>query len=493
MSIDPRTPVLVGAGQYVHRAAGLDDALDASALMAEAIRAAASDAGLDEVPNPDSIRVVGLLSHRYHNPARVVAERLGVTPRELALTTMGGNSPQTLVNTTALDIQRGDLDLAILTGGEAWRTRMRARKQGVELHWPAAAEDDVPLMLGKDLVMNMDEERERGIVMPVQVYPMFETAVRAAAGRTPEEHLEIISELWSRFSKVAEDNPYAWLREFHTAEEIRTPSATNRMVGLPYTKYMNSNNDVDMGAALIMCSAEKAQALGIPHDRWVFPLSGADCHEHQYVSHRWSFAETPAVELGGRLALELAGLTIDEIDIVDLYSCFPSAVELGAKSLGLSLDQQLTRTGGLSFAGGPWNNYVMHAIATVMGELRAGLGSTALVWANGGYTTKHAFGVYSTTPPATPFRHAYPQDQIDAMPRRSLAPPADAAGSATVEAYTVIHSRDGLPERGIAACLLPDGRRAWGTTDDAALASAMCEGEWVGRAVQLDAEGTLHA
>jgi acetyl-CoA C-acetyltransferase len=101
--------------------------------------------------------------------------------------------------------------------------------------------------------------------------------------------------------------------------------------------------------------------------------------------------------------------------------------------------------------------------------------------------------VYSTTPPATPFRHAYPQDQIDAMPRRSLAPPADAAGSATVEAYTVIHSRDGLPERGIAACLLPDGRRAWGTTDDAALASAMCEGEWVGRAVQLDAEGTLHA
>jgi acetyl-CoA C-acetyltransferase len=493
MSIDPRTPVLVGAGQYVHRAAGLDDALDASALMAEAIRAAASDAGLNDVPNPDTLRVVGLLSHRYHNPARVVAERLGLSPNELAVTTMGGNSPQTLVNTTTLDILHGDLDLAVLCGGEAFRTRMKARKLGVELNWPATSEDDHPRLLGEDLMMTMPEERERGIVMPVQVYPMFETAIRAAAGRTPEEHLEVISGLWSRFSKVAEDNPFAWIREFHTPEEIRTPRPSNRMVGLPYTKYMNSNNDVDMGAALIMCSVEKAQALGIPQDRWVFPLSGTDCHEHQFISHRWSFSETPAIELGGRLALELAGMTIDDIDIIDLYSCFPSAVQLGAQSLGLPLDRQLTRTGGLSFAGGPWNNYVMHAIATVMNELRAGVGRTALVWANGGYTTKHAFGVYSTTPPTRVFQHAYPQAAIDAMPRRELAPPADAAGPATIEAYTVMHSRDGLPELGFAACLLADGRRAWGTTDDAALASAMCEGEWVGRAVQLDAEGTLHA
>jgi len=299
--------------------------------------------------------------------------------------------------------------------------------------------------------------------------------------------------LWSRFSEVASRNPYAWIPTFKTPEEIRTPSASNRMVGLPYTKMMNSNNDVDMGAALIMCSVEKAQALGVPRDRWVFPLSGTDCHEHQFISNRWSFAETPAVELGGRLALEMAGKRIDEIDIIDLYSCFPAAVQLGAKSLGLSLDQQLTRTGGLSFAGGPWNNYVMHSIATVMGELREQPGTTGLVWANGGYTTKHAFGVYATEPGATEFRHAYPQDQIDAMPRRELAEAADAAGTATVEAYTVMHGREGQPETGLAACLLADGRRAWGTSSDEALAAAMCEGEWVGRTITLDGEGTIHA
>ncbi len=488
--IDPRTPVLVGAGQYCQRAAGLDDALDASALMAEAIRAAADDAGLTSVPNPDTIRVIALLSWRYHNPARVVADRLGLTPNEFATTTMGGNSPQTLVNTTALDILRGDLDIAILTGGEAWRTRMKARQAGAELHWPRAAEDDHPRLMGEALEMNHPYERARGISMPVQVYPMFETAIRARAGLTPEEHLDRIADLWSRFSAVAAKNPYAWIQEYKTADEIRTPGPTNRMVGLPYTKCMNSNNDVDQSAALIMCSADKAQALGIARDRWVFPLSGSDCHEHPYISNRWSFAETPAVELGGRRALELAGLGIDDIDIVDLYSCFPAAVQLGAQSLGLSLDRQLTRTGGLSFAGGPWNNYVMHSIATVMNDLREQPGN-GLVWANGGYTTKHAFGTYSTEPPSTPFRHAYPQEEIDAMPRRELAEAVDAEGAAAIEAYTVMYSRDGLPELALAACLLADGRRAWGTSADPSLAAAMSEGEWVGRPVALDAAGDL--
>ncbi len=492
MSLDPRTPVLIGAGQFVHRATGIDDALDASALMCEAIRSAAADAGLTAVPNPDSVRVVGLLSWKYGDPAWVVADQLGLSPRETAATTMGGNSPQTLVNGTAMEIQRGELDLAILCGGEAWRTRMRARKAGIELQWPTAPAEQMPRLLGEDLEMNHPAERERHIVMPVQVYPMFETAVRAAAGRTVDEQQVLSSELYARFSEVAAANPYAWLREAKTADEIRTPTASNRMIGFPYTKYMNSNNDVDMGAALIMCSVEKAQALGVPRDRWVFPHSGADCHEHNYISNRWSFAETPAVELGGRRALQLAGLGIDDIEVIDLYSCFPSAVQLGAQSLGIDLARQVTRTGGLAFAGGPWNNYVMHAIATVMADLRDRPGAKGLVWANGGYATKHSFGVYATTPPVS-FQHAYPQDEIDAMPRRELAEPAEAAGDATIEAYTVMFSRESEPETAFAACLLPDGRRAWGSSTDSALTAAMCDGEWVGRAATLTPDGTLTA
>ena len=329
------------------------------------------------------------------------------------------------------------------------------------------------------------------IVAPIQIYPIFESAIRAASGRSVDEHNQHLGKLWSNFSKVAVANPYAWIRKSMTPEEIITTGPRNRMIGLPYTKVMNSNNDVDQSAAIIMCSVAAAERMGISKDKWVFPIAGTDCHEHRYVSERDTFADTPAVKLGGKMALDLAETSINDIDIVDLYSCFPSAVQLGAASLGLSTDRQLTRTGGLSFAGGPWNNYVMHAVATVIGELRARPGEKGLVWGNGGYATKHAFGVYSTTPPTNGFKHAYPQDQIDALPRRTVVDIGTSEGPATIEGYTVMHDRDGNPERAIAPCLLPNGNRAWGISDDADTVKAMCEGEWVGRAVRLDATGTL--
>ncbi len=429
MALDPRAPVIIGVGQTVQHTDDLDEALDPSLLMCSAIGNATVDAGLRTIPNPQSLRVVNLLTWKYGDPAFLIAQQLGLTPKETAYTPMGGQSPQSLVNSTAAEIQAGSLDIAILTGGEARRTRVRARKAEVELRWPTAPEGQQPTIIGDDLVLNHPTELERGIMMPVQIYPIFESAIRAASGSTPEQHLQIISELWSRFSDVAADNPFAWSRRALTAEEIRTPSSRNRMIGLPYTKYMNSNNDVDMAAAIIMCSAEHAASLGVPRDQWVFIHAGTDCHEHPFVSNRWSFADTPAIELGGRRVMELAECSIDDIGLIDLYSCFPAAVQLGAQSLGLALDRQLTRTGGLSFAGGPWNNYVMHAIATIVGELRGQPGELGLVWANGGYTTKHAFGIYSTAPSTHGFRHDHPQDEIDALPQRQLAEAADAAGA----------------------------------------------------------------
>ncbi|MCX6515681.1 MAG: acetyl-CoA acetyltransferase [Actinobacteria bacterium] len=491
MTIDPRTPVLIGTGQVLQRAEGLDDARDPVALMVEAITLAASDAGLSSVPNPDAIRVVSLLSWKYGNPAQFIAEDLGLTPRELGLSAMGGNTPQTLVNAASRQILAGEIDLVILTGGETTRTRARYNKAGLTPDWRTT--DIAPVPVSEDLTMNMPEELARKIMMPIQIYPLFETALRAQAGRSIADHQVHISELYARFSAVAATNPYAWSRKQYTAEEIRTASDTNRMIGFPYPKLMNSNNDVDMSAALILCSAEKATALGVPRDRWIFPQSGSDAHEHAFISHRNHFYDTPAIELAGRRVLELAGMSINDIDLVDLYSCFPSAVQLGAKSLGLDINGQLTRTGGLQFGGGPWNNYVMHAIATVANELRSGVGATGLVWANGGYTTKHAFGVYATTPPKNGFSYDYPQDQIDALPRRSLASPADAAGEMTIEGYSVMHDREGNPERSIASCILADGRRAWADTTDVGIGRDMCTNEWVGRTVRADDSGTLLA
>ena len=320
---------------------------------------------------------------------------------------------------------------------------------------------------------------------------MFETALRSAHGMTIEQHRAHVGALWSRFSDVAASNPFAWTQKRLTSDEIVTPTATNRMVGYPYTKVMNSNNDVDMAAALVMCSVEKAISLGIPRDRWVFPVAGTDAHEHNFVSHRWSFVDTPAIRIGARRLFELTGWAPQDLDVIDLYSCFPSAVQLGAASIGLSLDQRLTCTGGLPFAGGPFNNYVMHAIATTMVELRRRGEGKGFVWANGGYATKHSFGAYQVDDPRHPFLHDSPQDAVDALPARRAASASDVSGDVTVEAYSVMHDRDGSPARLAAAVLTDDGVRSWGVSHDKGLMDHCIANDAVGERLSLSSTGDL--
>ena len=497
--IDPRTPILVGQAQVAQHIDNLESAAGPIELMSQAVRKAFADAGIQNTGTKnattiDALRVVRSLSTRNTNPARDIASILEISANEYGLTPHGGNMPQYLVNSAALQIRDNGAQMIVLTGGESFRSRRRARAAQMTLPWMELKEGQelqAPTALGEDLVMNHEIELAHKIMLPIEIYPMFETALRYRDKRTVADHQKHISELWARFSDVAATNPHAWIQQKYTAEAIRTPTQDNRMIGFPYTKLMNSNNDVDMAAALVMCSVERAEALGIARDKWIFLHAGTDCHEHNFVSHRYSFTDTPAIRIGGQRVLALAEKSIDEIENLDLYSCFPSAVQLGAESLGVSLDRQLTCTGGLSFAGGPFNNYVMHAIATTMTTLREKPQETGLVWANGGYATKHAFGVYATTPPLHGFRHELPQSEVDSLPRREVATAIDAQGPATVEAYRVMHDRDGAAEKVRASVLLADGRRAWATSDNTQLGTDMCENEWVGKTVTLDETGAI--
>ncbi len=490
MTLDPRTPVLIGSGQVLQHESDVTKVRDPAALMAEALTSAALDAGLKALPDPDALWICALLSWNYGNPAAVVARHAHVQPRHLGVSGMGGNTPQSLVNNAAQLMQNGDIDMVFIAGGETARSKRRAKKLGAEWKWSTS---DEPFdQVTEELVMVSPEEIERKLYMPIQVYPIFESAIRASLGHSISEHQLHLGKLWARFSDVAAQNPNAWSRVARTAEEIITPTLDNRMIGFPYTKMLNSNNDVDMAAGFIMCTVEKAMSMGVSRDKWVFVHSGTDAHEHLFISNRHRFDETPAVRIAGRRALEMAGIGIDDVSIIDLYSCFPSAVQLGAASLGLSLDRQLTRTGGLQFGGGPWNNYVSHSIATVMTDVRNAPGENGLVWANGGFATKHAFGIYSTRPPRDGFMYDHPQDEVDELPMRTAATRAEAEGPAVIEAYTVMHSRDGEPELVIAACLLADGRRAWGTSTDSRLGATMVKEEHIGTPCHLDADGVLN-
>jgi len=486
--MDPaRIPVLVGVGQVQQRVDDPTRAGEPLDLMQDAVRIAGVDTGQpDLLARADAVYVIQGM-WRYGNPARAIADAVGASRARTVGTGYGGNMVQTCLNEIANAIVAGELEAAIVAGAECGRTRARARAAGVHVGWNGAP-GEPDRRLGSLAPMIDPVEQAHGIVRPSHVYAMFETAIRHHRGEDPATHLARIAALWARMSEVASANPHAWIRKRMSAEEIATPSATNRMIGYPYPKLMNSNNGVDMGAALVVCSLARAEAAGIDPSRFVFPVAGTDGTDHVLVSHRDTFYESPAIRIAGRRALELAGLSADAVEHVDVYSCFPSAVQVAARELGLAEDRPLSVTGGLTFGGGPLNDYVLHSIATMVERLRAEPGTRGLVTANGGFLSKHAFGVYATEPPRDGWQYDRPQDAIDRTPARELVD--DHAGPVEVEAYTVDYDADG-PARAMVACRLPGGRRAWGTSDDRGLARAMTEAEFCGRTLERGADGAI--
>ena len=496
-----RIPIIVGVAQVAQRE---NDPLVARApleLMADAIRAAVENTQATPVLQAiDSIRVVqGMWG--YTNPARMLAQRFDLSGVQTGLTSLGGNYVQSLANQSFLDIQQARNELIVLVGSECGRTQARARKSGLALAWnpatmvpgsdPTASDgitDRPEFFLGSNRSTRHAAELQRGIRHPVQYYPIFETAVRYVNNESVATHLERIAELWARFSDVATDNPDAWIRRRFSASEIAIPSSFNRLISHPYPKLMNSNNHVDQGAALIVTSTDFAKHLGIPEERWIYPLAATEAWDHLCVSERDNLYSSPAIRLAASSLFEQTGLGIEDLEFVDLYSCFPSAVQIAAREIGLGLERPLTVTGGLTFAGGPWNNYVMHAIARTVDLLRTKPTEHALVTANGGLLTKHALCLYSGTPPGADFSCNNLQAEVDATVKRAVK--VEHIGEATIEAYTVMYGAEAA-EIAHAACLVGDGERTWANVTDPDTVLAMTKEEYCGRTGKIDGAGNL--
>ncbi|HEV2562323.1 MAG TPA: acetyl-CoA acetyltransferase [Rhizomicrobium sp.] len=500
-NINPRTPVLVGAAQFTQRTARegrIADGLNPIAMLAKASRDALADAGAN-ASDLDTISVVrftadspgdqGRLPRRmFRNPPLSVANHIGAKPRRTIYTATGGNTPQWLVNRTAEDIARGECDAALLVGAEYIGTLLAAMKNGIDLGWsnlPDVDNGSDPEEIGDQRAGVSPYERAYALHFPVNTYPLFENAIRGQRGRTPEAHLKYLGEFFSPFTKVAAANPHAWFQTFRSSEEISTPTDKNRIVGFPYTKYLNAVIEVDMAAAVVMMSVEKAQALGIPQSKWVFLHGCGDANDIWNVTERADFHSSPAIRTMGEKAFAMADIGADDLSFIDLYSCFPSAVEIGCQELGISETDPrgFTITGGLPYFGGPGNNYVMHSIVTMMEKLRANPAKFGLCTGNGWYVTKHSAGIYSTKPVDGKWEREDPknyQRDIDAMAHVKIAEKPQ--GAATVETYTVASDRKGR-RFGIIVGRLNDGSRFLANTpNDEATLEQMMKEEILGRA-----------
>jgi acetyl-CoA C-acetyltransferase len=494
--MDGTTPVLIGAGQFTYRGDPGASPSPVALLKIAALRAA-EDAGIGAagLAAIDGLAVAGFtidapgstrttIPHSSNPPASL-AGQIGAAPGWAVYSHMGGNTPQQLVNVIAERISRGETELALAVGCEFLGSAMKRLTRGLGFDdWREDQDLPEPERIGDPRSGVSAYEARHGLNRPINIYPMFENALRARDGRSVRDHQARLGRLFAPFTRVAAQNPEAWFRIERTPEELVEVSEKNRMVGFPYPKLLNAIMEVDQSAGVIVASVKKARELGVPEDRWVYLHGCADAADLWFPLDRQDFHSSPAMRLTGQQALEMAGVGLADIGFIDLYSCFPVAVEIGAEELGLALDDPrgLTVTGGLPYAGGPGNNYAMHSIAAMAGKLRAKPGAYGLVTANGWYLTKQSTGIYSTTPPAAPFERQDPgvlQRQIDALPHPAVTETPQ--GPARIETYTVVHRREG-PFMGIVIGRDADDRRFVALTpNDPATLAGLEQGEQVGR------------
>lgn len=485
-----RMPVLIGAAAVQQREEDPRRAREPAALMIEALERAADDVGNRAVLKRAECVLVPRGFWDYRDPARLVGEGIGASGARTILAEIGVLQT-TLFGEAARAIATGEARIVLVTGGEAKYRTLRAQILGCEApltQQPESVKPTAVLRPREDVLHSL--EIERGLYMPVSQFAMIENALRHA-DRTPvAEHQRAVGELWARFSRVAASNPAAWAKpQALQAQDIATPSEQNPMLAFPYTKRHTSSWNVDQAAGLVFCSAAMARELAVPEDRWIFPLGVVDSNHMLPLCERALPHRSPGFAHGGRHLAQRTGVSLDAIDHMELYSCFPAAVRVQLCELGVTKERSLTVTGGMAFAGGPLNNFVLQALVRMAQVLRQAPGSTGLVTAVSGILNKQGLSLWASRPPAHPFVHDdVAPDVADATPTVTVVP--DRTGTGTIASYTVLFE-GGAPRTAVALVDFPDAQRTIATTDDAGVVGEMLAAEFCGRPARVRAGARL--
>ncbi|WZH46882.1 TLP1_add_C domain-containing protein [Fusarium acuminatum] len=459
------TPIIIGVGEIRQKNFTLDNTLEPAELILSAIRNAVQDVTIDVTTNIDSISVVPPWSWNYDNLPRLLAQRLGIEPSHLELSSHGGHTPALLCDAAAARIATGEAKVAVVTGGEALASLFACQKAG---HMPppgwTEASPDAKRYSPGDTSLMKDAGAVHSIGMPIQVYPLYENAYRKHNQQSFDENNAESAKLYADFDRIACGHPISWRsgESPRDANTIRTATKQNRMICTPYPLLMNAFNGVNLASACIVTSVEYATKLGVPQDKWVYITGGAGSNDKSNFWERSNYFSSLAIEYSIDKALESAGITKDEIDCFDFYSCFPIVPKLACKYVGLDVQnpsKPITLLGGLTSFGGAGNNYSLHAISEMTRVIRSRKHRNGLVLANGGVLSwQHAICL-SAQPQKNlaPYlkREVLDNGQVSQGPEFS----AQARGEARIETYTVDWDRTGPKLGHIVGRMIDDGKR----------------------------------
>jgi acetyl-CoA C-acetyltransferase len=478
--VNPRTPVLVAAATVTFDSAP-SETPDALEMAVQAVH---------QLGHPDLLRKVGLIlvpkgTWTYADPGRAIGAAVGADARTVLAEV--GVLQQTILSRASDAIANGDADAVLVVGFEAKRREMLAARAGIELH-----DSDAPGPPDELLVPHGDiltrAEIDRDLAVPAHQYAIVDNALRHADGLDRRRHLDRLGRLWSDFARVAGDTIGSFDRSGPGPADITTAAPDNRMIASPYTKRLCSQWNVDQGVALLFASAESADAEGVPRDRWTFPVMAAESNHMAVMPARAELHRSPGTSLLGDVLREGIGLEPSDVDHLDVYSCFPAAVQVQARELGIGLDRSLTVTGGMTFAGGPLNSYVLHATAAMAGRLHEGDATTGLVTSVSGMLTKTGLGLWSSEPPTEPWHTIDVSEEAEEETQLRPFDP-DAVGPGQIVAATVVHDR-GVASR-VAAVVEIDGVRTVAVDRDAALAADLVETDLCDQPVEVVTPGVM--
>ena len=480
MSVPANTPVLVAAAAVEQQVEDPAQAREACALMTDAVLRAAQEAGCRDLPAMAERIYVPRGMWGYTDPARLIAEAVGAVNATTVLAELG-ILQQSLIGDACRRIAAGEIEVAVVAGGEARYRWLRGQISGVEVGETSQENTAPDALLEPEAELWLEQEAAAGLAMPVGYYAIMESALRAAEGLSLPAHRDRVAAMYEQFSEVAAANPHAWKRQPVPAATIRDPGQGNPMLAFPYTRLHNTSWNVDQAAALILTSAGRARQLRIDEAGWVFPLASAESNHMQCLSTRSQLHACPGAGISARAALASAGLGPGDIDHWELYSCFPVAVSIYAREAGVPTGSPLTVTGGMPFAGGPLNNYVLQATVRMVEILRE-QGGHGMVSSVSGMLTKQAWGLWSTRRQSE-FRSLDVSDQVRAQnPDLEVLP--EFQGEGQIAGYTVLFEQ-GEARRLVAVVDLPGRKRCVCFSEDPGLIGAAQSEELVGRPVRV--------
>lgn len=480
-------PLLAGCAAIQQRETDIEKSKEAIALIIDAVHAAAKDCGNETILQHVQSIYVPRGMWQYGDPARLIADAIGAPQAKTVLADFG-ILQQTLIGDACERIANGEIECAIVAGGEAKFRQLQASIQQVfAVDTVQDAKPDEFMVPAADLCL--DAETQAGLMMPVGFYAIIESALRFACGESVDENRDHLARRYQRFSAIAAKNPQAWKRDVLPVEQIRNVVGKNRMLAFPYTKAHNSEWNVDQAAALILCSEKLADQLGIAQENRVYPLASSESNHMTCLSQREHLHRAPGAEFALRAALDHTSLQKNSFDFLDLYSCFPAAVQVYANALGVDDARDLTVTGGMASAGGPLNNYVLQASCRMIELMRKKQSgempeaTNGLISSVSGMMTKQAYGLWSTQKPQQPFAFIDVSAEVEAV-SRVLPVLENYNGTATIAGYTVLYSGD-APSRAIVIADTLAGERVLAYSEEKMVMETMLGAEMCGQKITV--------